>query len=100
MVHVTSFGCFVACMVALPFIDCSSQFHYMFKMHMLQQRCHLCFTGDDFTYIYIYIVFFLCTKCSTIVMIISSALFCCDCFVLLATDSGIHGAKLCATRRD
>ena len=31
-------------------------------------------------------------------MIISSVLFCCDCFVLLATDSGIHGAKLCATR--
>ena len=58
MVHVTSFGCFVACMVALPFIDCSSQFHYMFKMHMLQQRCHLCFTGDDFTHIYI--LYFFC----------------------------------------
>ena len=49
MVHVTSFGFFVACMVARALIDSSSQFHFMFKMHMLQQRCHLCFTGDDFT---------------------------------------------------
>ena len=56
MVHVTSFGCFVACMVARPLIDCSSQFHYMFKLHMLQQRCQLCFTGDDFT-LYILLIF-------------------------------------------